>query len=191
MGLKKHDLYSFIFKKKNSVKSEKLEPIRREIAEKKKAHIKNILKEKGYYDLDKDKISEIKKVTSDLRDAYDYSSSFVIRIYDYLGYFMDENKMITDLMNQINFSLVDDIFELQTKANKMQKDIDEEFEKIEKVLKAKSNAKQGYNFLKELGFDLSKLVIEEKMEIVNININNNLLGLPETNKEGFGSNEEA
>lgn len=191
MGLKKHDLYSFIFKKKNSVKSEKLEPIRREIAEKKKAHIKNILKEKGYYDLDKDKISEIKKVTSDLRDACDYSSSFVIRIYDYLGYFMDENKMITDLMNQINFSLVDDIFELQTKANKMQKDIDEEFEKIEKVLKAKSNAKQGYNFLKELGFDLSKLVIEEKMEIVNININNNLLGLPETNKEGFGSNEEA
>lgn len=191
MGLKKHDLYSFIFEKKNSVKSEKLEPIRREIAEKKKAHIKNILKEKGYYDLDKDKISEIKKVTSDLRDACDYSSRFVIRIYDYLGYFMDENKMITDLMNQINFSLVDDIFELQTKANKMQKDIDEEFEKIEKVLKAKSNAKQGYNFLKELGFDLSKLVIEEKMEIANININNNLLGLPEVKREGFGSNEEA
>lgn len=191
MGLKKHDLYSFIFKKKNSVKSEKLEPIQKEIAEKKKAHIKNILKEKGYYDLDKDKISEIKKVTSDLRDACYYSSSFVIRIYDYLGYFIDENRMITYLMNQINFSLVDDIFELQTKANKMQKDIDEEFEKIEKVLKAKSNAKQGYNFLKELGFDLSKLVIEEKMEIVNININNNLLGLPETNKEGFGSNEEA
>ena len=104
---------------------------------------------------------------------------------------MDEDSVINNLTDQINFSLVDDIFKLQTKANKMRKDIDEEFEKIEKVLKAKSNAKQGYKFLKELGFDLSKLVIEEKMEIANININNNLLGLPETNREGFGSNEEA
>lgn len=191
MGLKKQDLYNFIFNKKRSVKSEKLEPIQREIVEKKKAHVKNILKDKGYYDLDKDEISEIKKVISNIRDACDYGSPFSARVHDYLEYFMDEDSMINNLTDQINFSLVDDIFKLQTKANKMRKDIDEEFEKIEKVLKAKSNAKQGYKFLKELGFDLSKLVIEEKMEIANININNNLLGLPETNREGFGSNDEA
>lgn len=190
MSLKKQDLYNFITQKKREVLLEKSEPLFNEVREKKRSYAEKILREKGYYDIDKEKILEARKVVSDLRDACDYRSYKISEIYDHLNYLLDEERMTTYVHDHINFELNDEIFKLETKARQVRRAIEEEFEKIEQVVKSKSNAKQGYKFLKELGFDLSNLEIVEKMEIANININSDLLGLPEVEKEGFGSNEE-
>lgn len=189
MTMKKQDLYNFIKTKRTNTILEKVRPLEDELDKKKKDYARAKLTELGFYKLDKNILNEYDKFVKNLRDELTYHSYEISRLSSAYNDSTKEDFWINLIIGKTNIDLIDDLTVLNTKARKMRSEILEEFEKINNVVKSKSNAKQGYKFLKEIGFDVSSIEIIEKNEIANINVNSELLGLPETKEEikgGFG-----
>lgn len=182
-GLRKSDLYNFIQKKHKIVYSEKVKPLNDAVEKLQEAYIAEILQKCGYFEIGVVDIGskELIRIYSEIRDQLSWRSS-IARLVDDLSYFQDSSRIKEHIWSSINWKNVPEVDSAIWKKDELVSAIGDEFRKIKAAVKSFPTAKKGFEFLAELGFDVSELEPEIKNELKSINVNSRLLGLPE--KEG-------
>lgn len=94
-------------------------------------------------------------------------------------YFKEDVEKTTETYN------IPDYNQMKTNINEIRKEVAAEFKKLEALVKRTKSGAEAVAKLKELGFDTStiKPTTPVANEVAVININNDLLGLPETGTE--------
>lgn len=180
MPLKKSDLYKFIGNKETEVMKEKVNPLRKYVSDLKNEHVKRILKQNHFED---DKVKEsmntVLNAALNLRDDLDWSNNRLAHLMSVLEQLLDEEQAHQAFKTNIDFDSIPEINKAQLHCKSVAHEMRKQFNNIRAVVKSKNTAKQGYEILKELGFDVSQIEPAEKNEVMTLNVNRELLGLPE------------
>ncbi len=179
-NIKKSDIYNFIKMKQMDSINEKVKPLEDEVKRLKDEYAAKIIVASGVNKWEIEKyIEKLKTVVTGLRDSLDSSSYRFNGLMDGLSTISDTKTLTNHISNHINFKNIPEIDKLQWEAIHLRRSILEEYEKIEAAVRVTHNGKKAYTLLEELGFDVSNVVPEVKNEMVALEVNNELLGLPE------------
>lgn len=179
--VKKADIYTFLREKRTEVLKEKANPLQDEWLKLKDEHYQEFLKDSGVLDEDFQKaVRLVKQTFENARDKMSYGAYNVNHIISALA---GIDKGFTNIFKGINYDSVIAIREAHQKYETVRDNINEEFDKINRVVKATSSPRQCIKLLNDLGFDTSSIVVATKNEVMALSVNKDLLGLPET-KDG-------
>lgn len=175
--LKKSTVLAFINEKEREVLANKTNPLKAEYQRLKDEHYDSVLKNSGANTEEFRKLSgDVASTLTNLRDELDYNNYDLIDTIRTLSKISNGEKPFT---NNISYTKIDVVREAEEKYSGASREIREEFSKIRSMLKSLSTGNQGRKMLQELGFDVSELTPSKKNEVMALNINSSLLGLPE------------
>lgn len=178
--INKIDVYDFLRLKEQNLLKEKIDPIskeRKELMDKKVEEF--IKKHKINIDSLVKNLSNVNKEILKIRDNVSYTYSNLYDISRKASYFNTKEIIFEKIRDSINFDDFIDCRELKTDIETLTKEIKAEFRKLHAMVKACNTGNQAVRRLKDLGFDTSEIKSVSKNEIAVLNIDSNLLNLPE------------
>ncbi len=166
-------LYNFLGKKRDELIKAKVLPLEKEISDMKDVYSEELLEDIGTEKFKKH-LSEILPVLIDTRDTLDYSNYDLSRTVDVLTNIKNGYKY----QNYINWDNHKYVFEKKQQADQLRASINAEFKKINSAIKSLANGKQGFDYLEDLGFDMSGVKEESKpYQLAVQNVDRKLLDL--------------
>lgn len=188
----KYDVYSFLDDKQVEITDKKLKPIQDDIKKLKE----NYLAEKFPKEqIEKIKVALINYVEATRDVQFDYST-YASKVYDSSSVLVNlfntakgsnralEDQIMLDITNTVDWSDCPDLEQLKSVERTTRSEIREEFQKLEAMVKRCKDGAQAVLQLQKLGFDTSPIKpTSGDTSVLVLNLNNDLLGLPEENSE--------
>lgn len=175
--INKEAVYSFLNERQSKVVGEKVDPLSDEIKTMRKKVVEDILTKLGGVEKVANKFKEIHGLTLEISDGLSYTYGDLSSILRAAGRFSNPETLEMHIANSI-----DDTVEIEQKKayrDSVRNEIRDEFRKLNEMVKRCSTGNQAVRNLKEIGFDVSSIKSATKQELVVLNVNNDLLGLPE------------
>lgn len=188
----KYDVYSFLDNKQVEITDKKLKPIQDDIKKLKE----NYLAEKFPKEqIEKIKVALINYVEATRDVQFDYST-YASKVYDSSSVLVNlfntakgsnralEDQIMLDITSTVDWSDCPDLEQLKSVERTTRSEIREEFQKLEAMVKRCKDGAQAVLQLQKLGFDTSSIKpTSGDTSVLVLNLNNDLLGLPEENSE--------
>lgn len=177
----KYDVYDFLTEKRNATLKAKLEPINN-LKEEMREQIKHARLTGIDLNDFHEKINDLLKVTVELQSRMNYSYGELYRLNSALDDLCTKENIDNAIDYQIDYKDNVDYDRLLDEASNLRREINDEFDKLEKMVKACSDGAQAVRSLKNIGFDVSSIPTTKTREMMIIdasNVNTDLLGLPE------------
>lgn len=175
--INKEAVYSFLNERQSKVIGEKVDPLSDEIRIMRGKVVEDILTKLGGVEKVASKFKEIHGLALEISDGLSYTYGNLNDILRAAGRLSDPETLETHIVNSI-----DDTVEIEQKKafrDSVRHEIRDEFRKLNEMVKRCSTGNQAVRNLKEIGFDVSSIKSAAKQELVVLNVNNDLLGLPE------------
>lgn len=187
----KYEVYDFLKAKKEATQEKATAPFEKELDEKIKLYMasktKNVNKEK-FFNLVKELNAELEKIEFDYAtysskcyDVKNVTGNILEKVEKYgLDEFLRE-----DVERATSLTDMPDYNQLRNNVRSIRNEISDEFKKLEALVKRSKSGAAAVEKLKELGFDTSSIKPVDPIttEVALLNINNDLLGLPEAGTE--------
>lgn len=179
----KNAVYLFLGERKIKVISKEMDPLNEKVLKLKDEHTDKLLGNKvNLEELIKD-MKKMYETTSIIRDLSDFGSGRVSKLNNELGIFYDVNSLKGYIKNAINWREISIVDQALTDVKDKRAQIDGEFEKLTAMVKKCKTGNDAARELKKLGFDTSNIKSPKQMELTTINVDKNLLGLPDEVKK--------
>lgn len=179
--INKEAVYSFLNERQSKIVGEKVDPLSDEIRSMRAKIVEDMLNKLGGVEKVADKFKEIYGLALEISDDLSYTYGNLNDILRGAGNLSNPETLEKYIMNSI-----DDTVEIEQKISyrdSVWNEIRDEFRKLNEMVKCCSTGNQAVRNLKEIGFDVSSIKTATKQELVVLNVNNDLLGLPEENNE--------
>lgn len=170
----KQALYDFLEMKEREVIKEKITPLDKEIDELKEKLYEQKLDEHG---ADLKSLHKSAGMTLNLLDSVVESvGTMTWQLQTYTRELKDliKDDFKYEVLANINDGELD---KLMQDRERLRNDIKVEYAKLNAIVKSKSNGVKGYECLKDMGFDVSKVDIVDEYQMEVLNVNKDLLGL--------------
>ena len=170
----KQALYDFLEMREREVIKEKITPLDEKIDELKEKLYERKLNEHG---VDLKALHKSAKMTLNLLDSV--IESVGAMTWDLQTYTRELKDLMEDdfkheVLRNINDGELDKLIQ---DRERLRNDIKVEYAKLNAIVKSKSNGVKGYEYLKDMGFDVSKVSIVDEYQMEVLNVNKDLLGL--------------
>lgn len=175
--INKEDVYNFLDERQSKVMSEKVGPLEEEIRIMRGKIVSDILSELGGLENVANKFKEIHGIALEISDGLSFTYGNLNEILRSAGRLSNPETLEIHIMNSISDTVK--IKQKKTYLESVQNEIRNEFRKLRQMVKSCSTGNQAVRNLKEIGFDVSSIKTVKKQELVALNMNNDLLGLPE------------
>lgn len=183
MTVTKSTLYRFLRDKKNEVIQAQLIPLRDKEAFLKEAAKLKILKDHSF---DLTQLSrqflDFLELCTELHEISIDWGSLPSRVLSDLNSYNSLDAMRDRILRDVVYEVTDEIRDLRVEIQSVRERIDFQFDQLNAVVKSCS-AKKGLEFLTEAGFDTSGLDLSVKHEVMTLEVDKDLLGLPEGDKK--------
>lgn len=170
----KQALYNFLEMKEREVIEEKITPLNKEI---------NELKEKLY----EQKLSEHGVDLKALHKSAEMTLNLLYPVIESVGAMTWGLESYTRYLNDLKkddfkWEVLEDINDgeldkLVQNRDRLRNDIKVEYAKLNAIIKSKPSGVKGYEYLKDMGFDVSKVDIVDEYQMEVLDVNKSLLGL--------------
>lgn len=170
----KQALYDFLEMREREVIKEKITPLDEKIDEHRNELYEQKLAEHG---VDLKALHKSAEKTLKLLDSVIESAG--VMTWDLQTYTRELNGLKKDdfkheVLANINDGELDKLIQ---DRERLRNDIKVEYAKLNAIVKSKSNGVKGYEYLKDMGFDVSKVDIVDEYQMEVLNVNKDLLGL--------------
>lgn len=170
----KQALYNFLEMKEREVIEEKITPLDKEIDELREKLYEQKLDEHG---VDLKALHKSAEMTLNLLYPVIESvgtTTWGLQLYrSALKDIMDDDFKY-EVLGNINDGELD---KLAQKRDRLRNDIKVEYAKLNAIVESKPNGIKGYEYLKDMGFDVSKVDIVDEYQMEVLDVNKSLLGL--------------
>ena len=183
MTVSKSILYGFLRVKKSEVIQAQLTPLRD-----KEAFLEEAAKQKALKDhsFDLTQLSrqflDFLELCTELQEISIDWGSLPGRLLSVLSYYPSLDSMRDRILRDIVCENTDELRDLRVEIQSVRERIDFQFDQLNGIVKSRS-AKKGLEFLTEAGFDTSGLDLSVKHEVMTLEVDKDLLGLPEGDKK--------
>lgn len=170
----KQALYDFLEMREREVIKEKITPLNKEINEFRDKLYEQKLEEHG---VNLKALHKSAEKTLNLLDSVVESVGVMtwgMQTYarELKGLMQDDFK--SEVLSNIDDSELDKMIQ---ERDALRNDIKVEYAKLNAIVKSKSTGVKGYEYLKEMGFDVSKVDIVDEYQMEVLDVNKSLLGL--------------
>lgn len=183
MTVTKSILYRFLRVKKLEVIQAQLNPLRDKAASLAEEARLKTLKDHGF---DLTQLSrqflDFLELCTELHEISSDWGSLPSRVLNNLNSCNSLDAMRDQLLRDVVYEVTGEILDLRVEIQSVRERIDFQFEQLNAVVKSCS-AKRGLEFLTEAGFDTSGLDLSVKHEVMTLEVDKDLLGLPEGDKK--------
>lgn len=183
MTVTKSTLYRFLRDKKSEVIQAQLIPLRdKEAFLKEAAKLKTL---KGHsFDLTElsRQFLDFLELCTELQEISIDWGSLPGRVLRDLASYNSLDSMRDRIFRDVVYEDTDELRDLRVEIQSVRERIDFQFEQLNAIVKSRS-AKKGLEFLTEAGFDTSGLDLSVKHEVMTLEVDKDLLGLPEGDKK--------
>lgn len=170
----KQALYDFLEMREREVIKEKITPLNEAIDEFRNKLYEQKLDE---YDVDLKALHEsAEKTLNLLYPVIECTGTMTWHMQTYTRELKDlmEDKFKDEVLMSIDDSELDKMIQ---ERDALRNDIKVEYAKLNAIVKGKSTGVKGYEYLKEMGFDVSKVDIVDEYQMEVLDVNKSLLGL--------------
>ena len=170
----KQALYDFLEMKEREVIEEKITPLDKEIDELREKLYEQKLSKHG---VDLKALHKSAETTLNLLDSV--IESVGAMTWDLQSYTRElKDLMEDDFKHEVLRNISDgELDKLVQNRDRLRNDIKVEYAKLNAIIKSKPSGVKGYEYLKDMGFDVSKVDIVDEYQMEVLNVNKDLLGL--------------